>query len=518
MVFSIKFNKRNKMKLLKLSTTALVCLLAASANADDKAKRDIKDNMQEVYNILPSSVDNLSDAFTKGMFYGRLRMNAFKYDWKNPSSSLKNNSEFGIGGSLIYKTAPFAGFSATAGFYYSDSPFVGMRVDNSADLKYMKSGKDTISRYDAYNSGNYYMAVLGQVYLQYDISKTSFKAGRQIFESLLTASNDTKMIPNTFEGYTVEMKEIPKTTIRAAFLTAEKLRDHTTFCDVITYGDGSSNAKASWNGNDDSVAHQGLSYANFVRAGKDVNHNLIVADIDNKSINNLKIDVTYTVVPDVVGNIAGELNYKIVLPDGYSLTPGIRYMQQFDNGGGTIGGSNLGGNFGNNKGTITNKLGYSGNVHSLDGSISMARLVFNKGALKAQIAYSEVADNADIVAPWRGFPTGGYTRVMAQYNWFANTKTTEAEASYDFGKAQILKGFSTTVRYAIQNFDNAKQRAGVQADSNVLEVDLRQKIAKGLDAKFRLGIASADKMSYGTSAGKDINSYNEYRFEINYVF
>ena len=508
------------MKLLKLSTAAaLACLLATSANADDQAKRDLKDNYQEVYNVLPSSVDNLSDAFTKGMFYGRLRMNAFDFDWKNEvASKTKDNSELGLGGSLIYKTAPFAGLSATAGFYYSDSPFVGMRVDNSADLKYMKSGKDTISRYDAYNTGNYYMAVLGQAYLQYDISKTSFKAGRQIFESLLTASNDTKMIPNTFEGYTVEMKEIPKTRIRAALFTAEKLRDHTTFCDVITYGDGSSNTQASWNGNDDSVAHQGLSYANFKAAGKDVNHKLIVADVDNKSINNLKVDVTYTAVPDVVGNLAGELNYKIALPDGYSLTPGVRYMQQFDNGGGTVGGASLFGIYHNGL-TPANK-GYTGNVHSLDGSVSMARLVLNKGPLKAQIAYSAVANDADIVAPWRGFPTGGYTRVMAQYNWFSNTKTTEMEASYDFGKAQILKGFSTTVRYAIQNFDNAKQAAGVQADSNVLEVDLRQKIAKGLDAKFRFGMANAkNRESYAVSgANKNMDSYNEYRFEINYLF
>ncbi len=510
------------MKLLKLSAAAaLACLLATSANADDeKAKRDLTDSMQEVYNVLPSSVDNLSDAFTKGMFYGRFRMDAFKYDWKDqvPGKN-KNNSELGLGGSLIYKTAPFAGLSATAGFYYSDSPFVGMRVDNANDLAYMKSGKDTISRYDAYNTGNYYMAVLGQAYLQYDISKTSVKVGRQIFESLLTASNDTKMIPNTFEGYTVETKEIPKTTIRGALFTAEKLRDHSTFSDVLTYGDGSSNAKATWNGNDDTMVHQGLSYANFVKAGKDVNHKLIVADIDNKSIDNLKVDVTYTAVPDVVSNIAGELNYKIPLPGGYSLTPGARYMQQIDNGGGDVGGAALSGKLVTWTTTPTyhSNLGYS-NPKSLDGSIGMARLVLNNGPLKAQIAYSQVANDADIVAPWRGFPTGGYTRAMAQYNWYANTKTYDAEIGYDFGKAKILKGFSTLVRYAAQDFDEKKQLAGGQADSKVVEIDLRQKIAKGLDAKFRVGIVSADKMTYSTYAGKDINSYNEYRFEINYLF
>lgn len=506
------------MKFVKMSVAAaLACTLAVSANAgDDKAKRDIKDNMQEVYNVLPSSVDNLSDAFTNGMFYGRLRANYFKYDWKAPSSSLKNNSELGIGGSLIYKTAPLKGISATAGFYYSDSPFEGTRVDTKTDLTYMKSGKDTISRYDAYNSGRYYMAVLGQAYVQYDVSKTSVKAGRQIFESLLTSSNDTKMIPNTFEGLTVETKELPKTTIRGAYFTAEKLRDHSTFHDVITYGDGSSNAVATWNGNDDSVAHKGLSYANFVAAGKSVNHQLIVADISNKSIDNLKIDVTYTAVPEVVSNLTGELNYKIALPGGYNLTPGVRYMQQIDNGGGKVGGASLNGNLATWTGstaTYNTAKGYS-TADSLNGSATMARLALDKGPLKAQIGYSTVADNADIIAPWRGFPTGGYTRVMAQYNWMANTKTSEAEVSYDFGKAKILKGFSATAKYAMQDFDEAKQAAGNQADSNVIEVDFRQQIAKGLDAKFRFGSANAkDRV-----AGGNKDSYNEYRFEVNYLF
>lgn len=514
------------MKLVKLSVAAaFTCMLAVSANADDeKAKRDLKGNYQEVYNVLPSSVDNLSDAFTKGVFYGRLRMNVFDFDWKNNvTGKTKDNSELGLGGSLIYKTAPFAGLSATAGFYYSDSPFVGMRANSDqTSLTYMKSGKDTVSRYDIYNTGNYYMAVLGQAYAQYDVSKTSFKVGRQIFESLLTASNDTKMIPNTFEGYTVETKEIPKTTIRGALFTAEKLRDHSTFCDVITYSDGSSNTVASWNGNDDSVAHSGLSYANFVAAGKSVNHNLVVADIDNKSIDNLKVDVTYTAVPEVVGNLAGELNYKIALPGGYSLTPGVRYMKQFDNGGGKVGGASLYGKLATWSGstaTYSANKGYS-TPDSLESAAEMARLVLNKGPLKAQIAYSQIDDKADIVAPWRGFPTGGYTRIMGQYNWLANTKTTEAEVSYDFGKAQILKGFSATAKYAMQNFDEAKQRAGNQADTNVIEVDFRQQIAKGLDAKFRLGMASAkDRESYASTApGINMDGYTEYRFELNYLF
>lgn len=496
------------MKLLKLSTVAIVAYtLSISANADEtKPKRELKNNMMVKTNITPKAVDNIKDAFGEGIFYGRLRANAFKWDWKNETSSTKDNKAFGLGGSMIYKTAPFMGLSALAGLYYTSSPFSGLRED-ADDVEFLKAGKDTISRYQVANGGAWSYAVLAQANIEYKYSKTKFKAGRQIFESFLTKSNDTKMIPNTFMGYTVETKELPNTRIRGAYFTAQKLRDHTTFHDVLTFKDGAGN---SWANNDDSAVHKGLSYANFQAAGKDVNHELIVVDLHNTSIKNLKVDVTYGAVPDVISSLTGEVNYKIALPGGYSLTPGARYMKQFDNGGGAIGGATL-------KGTLVGvtgaSLGYK-DASSLDSYVWMARLVFQKGPLKAKIGYSAVADEADIVAPWRGFPTGGYTRAMAQYNWYANTKTWNVEANYDFDKAGLVPGFSAMIRYAMQNFDEVKQAAGVQADSNILHMDFRENFQNGLYAKIRVGLVSADNRV--DSIDKD--SYNEYRFELNYLF
>ena len=494
------------MKLLKISAiAAAACLLATSVSADEtKPKRELKNNMMVITNTLPSSVDNISDAFTEGVFYGRLRVNSFMWDWKDDDNN-NDNRAFGLGGSMMYKTAPFAGVSATAGLYYSDSPFDGLR-DNPENVGATKAGKDTFSRYVVKTGGDWSMAVLAQAYIQYDYSKTTFKGGRQIFESFLTKSNDTKMIPNTFEGYVLETKEIPKTTVRAAYFYAQKLRDHTTFHDVLTFKDSSGE---SWNNNDDSAVHKGLNYINLSAKNKEENA-LIVADVRNKSIENLQVDLTYGAVPGLISSITGELNYKIDL-GGMSLTPGVRYMHQMDDGAGAIGGATL-------KGTLVgvsgSSLGYS-DASSLDSSLAMARLVLKKGPLKVQVAYSAVADEGDIVAPWRGFPTGGYTRAMAQYNWYANTKTTSAEVNYDFGKAGLIPGFSALARFAMQDFDEDKQAAGVQADSNILHMDFRQNIAKGLYAKLRVGLVSADER---VSDGKDKDSYNEYRFEVNYLF
>ena len=501
------------MKRIKISTAVAtaVLLLTTTVSAEDaKPKRTLKPNMNEVYNTLPTSVDNFADAFTKGMVYGHLRTNVFRWDWDSPDNATNaDNKAFGVGGSIIYKTAPLYGISATAGLYYSNSPFSGLREDN-ADVGFVKSGKDTFSRYDVKAEGDWEMVVLAQSYLQYDVAKTSLKYGRQFFESALTASNDTKMIPNAFEGFSVESKDLPKTTLKAAYFTAQKLRDHTTFHDVITFKDSSGD---SWNANDDSGAHKGLSYNNFKNAGEDTEHDLVVAALSNASIENLKLDLTYTAVPDVVSSAIAEINYKINLGGGYTLTPGFRYMEQFDNGGGEIGGASLSGNLGRDKNPST-LLGYK-DRYTLDGSAWMARLVLGQGPLTLLVGYSDVADEADLVAPWRGFPTGGYTRAMAQLNWVANTQSTMLEAKYDFGKANILKGFKTLARYVVQDFDEAKQSAGAIADNKMIHIDLVQQLTPQLDARVRFGNVNADNRVVD---GSDKDSYSEYRFEINYLF
>ena len=490
------------MKILKISLiAALVC--AASVSADDaKPKRSLKGNMQEVYNTLPKSVDNLGAAFTEGVFYGRLRANAFRWDWKDKD---QDNKAFGAGGSILYKTAPLYGISATAGLYYSNSPISNWRQSNNS-VGEVKSGKDTFSRYNVDKDGDWEMAVLAQAYLQYNISKTDFKLGRHTFESALTASNDTKMIPNTFEGVSVESKDLPDTTLKAAYFTAQKLRDHTTFHDVLTFNDGTSN----WNNNDDSGVHKGLTYKRLQDSGKDVDNELIVVAASNKSIPNLKVDATYTAVPDMVSSLIGELNYAIPV-GGVTITPGVRYMKQFDDGAGKVGGAALSGKI-NAANARTN--GYKSG-DSLDASLWMARLVASVGAFKGLVGYSKVEDKADIVAPWRGFPTGGYTRAMAQVNWRANAETMMVEAKYDFGKANILDGFTAMARYASQDSDEKKQgNGGGQADLSIFHMDLKQQITPQLDAKFRLGIVTADSRV----SGKDEDSYNEYRFEVNYLF
>jgi len=490
-----------KIKTITLSVLSAM-LLATSAQATlNSEKITLKGNMQVKYKKLPSSVDSINEVFSEGMFYGRLRTNMFIWNWKHDdydSSTHKgkmNDKAMGIGGSFIYKTAPLSGISATAGLYTSQNP-TWFRED-ADDVGSVKAGKDTFSRKDVRDDGNFGMTVLAQAYLQYDVAKTSFVFGRQLVETVFTKSNDTKMIPNTFDGYTATIKDIPKTTIKLAYLESQKLRDHTSSHDVLAF-DG-------WSSNDDFSVNKNLTVDLI---GND--NELIIATVSNKSIKNLKVELSYAMVPDVLSNITLESHYTIPV-GSWKIIPGFRYMNQMDDlssskhdkaaNSRTKGVANL----------KANNDGYD-NKNSLDTYLIALRTDFKKGAFLGRLGYSKIADKADIVAPWRGFPTGGFTRAMAQYNWFANTKTYMARVGYDFGKANILPGFSVMARYAIQDFDDDKPGV-IFPDSNVIHVDLRQNIGKNMEAKFRFGYVDCDDNTKKTDL-----SYSEYRFELNYFF
>ncbi len=489
------------MKTIKLSIAALMTAgMGMGLCANEKPKITLKANRTLIFNQTPPKVDSLKEMLTEGLFYGRLRINSFKWDWKEESSTKLDNWSAGLGGSLLYRSAELKGISAMAGLYTSQNPW---HMDNT-DVGLIKAGKDTTSRYNVKMAGDWGMSVLAQAYLQYRFNKTKVRIGRQIFESFLTKSNDTKMIPNTFEGFGIVSKDISGTTLIAAYLKRQKLRDHTRFHDVITFKDANSQ---SWANNDDSAINKSLTYDKFVAAGLDPNHELIVLEGANSSVKNLKLKANYTTVPDVVSSATIEAHYAIGIGD-YKIVPGARYMKQFDDLGGKLGAvANLKGN----------ATGYD-DPNSLDSWLFAARVDLKKSGApwKFRLGYSKIADKADIIAPWRGFPTGGFTRAMAQYNWYANTKTYMIRGDYSFAKAGIVPGLTAMFRYAVQDFDDTKP--GVQADSKVLHLDAIEKFESfpGLEARVRIGIVSADAQSLPVV--KSDPSYNEYRFELNYLF
>ncbi|MDD2652189.1 MAG: OprD family outer membrane porin [Sulfurimonas sp.] len=491
----------NKRSTLSIST--VIALLATSAISADEVlpKQSLKANYQVTYNKLPKSVDNISEMFQDGMFYGRLRSNTFLYEWEKETSTQDSHVISAIGGSLAYKSATFKDFDFTAALYYSKAFF---NEDNDPVDK-LKPGYDLLSRYDFINGNGKSMTVLGQAYITYKgLPKTEINLGRQLVDTFYVASNDTKMIPNTFDGVTLQTKALPDTTAKLAYLTEEKLRGHTDNHSVLAYGDSSSSSglKPIWDSNDDSAMHKGLTYTNLRNAGVDTDAPLITGDLRNKSIKNLTLDTSFYTVPDLVSEVMAEANYKINL-DGFSLSPGVRYIKQFDNGAGEIGGASY-------SGKLAGKVGASGgykDASSLDSQMVAARLVGAYKNYNLNLGYSQVLDEADLITPWRGFPTAGYTRSMARYNWMANTKSYRAELNINQNKTGVYRDLLMQFSVLHTDADEAKG----YFDENYYYAGFVQNIPSFIDLQWRLRLGYADT--------KQVNADSlDARFELNYLF
>jgi hypothetical protein len=472
--------------------------VSALAEEDHLCKHSIKCSMVHIYEETVPEVTSISDMFTQGMYYGRLRSNSFGFKWKNEISAVrKDHAVVGIGASLTYKSAYLHGFSVGVGLYGTLA-----KGNLSANEAYLyRSGKDTFSRYDLLNNGNKGFGVFAEGYLEYKYNQSSFKLGRQVFESFLTKSNDTKMIPNTFEGVTLHSKVIPDTSVKLAYLTKQKLRDHSKFHHLLAFGNNANNTYDFYNQNDDSAMHIGLTTSKLNARG--IEDRLIIFEMMNRSIENLALRINYTTVPKLVSSAMIQADYRFDVEE-WSVIPALRYMQQFDDGAGEIAGANLK--------TLTS--GYS-QPDSLDSALYGARIDMVNDAFKMRIAYTQVADKGDIIAPWRGFPTGGFTRAMGQYNWYANTKSYMFQLDYEFESMDDLKLIS---RFVVQDFDDNK--IGVQADSNVFTLDLAKKLVDNrLYLKTRYGHVVGKNNTISSSGLVKLNpSYDEIRFEINYLF
>ncbi len=482
-------------KIVATGLTATL-LLASNVSADEvPTKRTLKTNAQEVYYVSPASVETVSEMFSEGEYYGRLRSNTFYNTFKNEDDSHADHLISGLGGSLILKSATLNNFDFGAGLYFSQG-FFDIKDDNVGNLK---EGKDVISRFDYVNDDESYMAVLGQAYLRYSgIEKSELIVGRQLVETFYTKSNDTKMIPNTFDGLVVSTKIVPETKIKLAYLYEQKLRDHTSSHSVLMYGDANSTSslKPNWSENDDSAMHKGLTYTALKVAGKPTDAPLIVGDFKNSTIKNLKLDTSFYVVPELLSQIMLEGNYRVEF-DGFSITPGLRYIKQFDNGAGKVGGAAYSGD----------TTGYK-DADSLEAQMIAARVVTKIKNYKISLGYTNILNEADLITPWRGFPTAGYTRSMARYNWKANTQSYRLELVRNGNKKGIYKDvfIQTSILYT-----NADEDKG-NKDEMYYYIGFVQNIPSMVDLQWRLRLGYVDYI--------DDNTFNDIdaRFEVNYLF
>ena len=479
-------------KIMALAAFVPFSLLNAAATP----KQAVLNNYKMIYQK-QKSVDNFSDMFQEGSVYGRIRSNSFYFAYTAPDNSHDSQPVSGLGVSFVYKSALYKGFDFETGVH---SSYAFFHVKDGA-YGLLKPGKDVMSPYDYVKTGSKWLNVLSQANIAYTYSKTNLRVGRQLVETFYTKSNDSKMVPNTFDGAVLASQDISHTKITLAYLAKQKLRNHTQAHSVFMFDDSNISDYSFLTSNDDSVMHQGFSKSNLEANGKSTNAPLIVLDVHNRSVKNLKIDFAAYTVPSLISQAMGELNYKMDFGT-FSLTPGVRYIQQFDSGSGKFATASL-----------YPALGLDGykDPNSLDAKMIGVRLVGKMKDYKLSLAYTQVLDEADLVAPWRGFPTAGYTRSMGIYNWRANTRSYRIELVKGANKTGIYKSpfFQTSILY-INGDDHIKK----ETDSLYYYAGMIQNIPSLPQLQYRARLGYRDFI--GTFSA--LSSYVDARFELNYLF
>lgn len=295
----------------------MIMFLGIVYGVENHQKHSLKCNMVHLYDENPSSVNTLGEMFSEGIYYGRLRFNSFGYKWHEALEIdgvkiRENHAIAGLGGSLIYRSAYLNGFGVGAGLYVTSAKGT---LDNSEAYLY-KAGKDAFSRYDNLTDDSNGIYTFAQAYLEYRYEESSLKIGRQIFESFLTKSNDTKMIPNTFEGVTLQSNSIPDTSLKMAYMTRQKLRDHSDFHHLLAVGDDESDPYAIYTENDDSVMHFGLELSKLEARG--IDDRLIIVEVKNESMDHLTLHLNYTAVPNLIASGMVQADYKLSFGIGLS--------------------------------------------------------------------------------------------------------------------------------------------------------------------------------------------------------
>jgi hypothetical protein len=152
--------------------------------------------------VTSMSADNLSEAFTNGKIKGEIKS---VYSNSNFLGNEKSSDISTAGGNLAYKTADFYGFSSGVTFQTSHM----ISEDNNKSI--------FASDLDASGS------VLSEAFLEYKLSNTRLKAGRQfIYTPLVSSAIDGRssesLVKDSFEAYMITNTDLPNTTIVAAYV------------------------------------------------------------------------------------------------------------------------------------------------------------------------------------------------------------------------------------------------------------------------------------------------------------
>lgn len=150
-----------------------------------------------------ANADTLAEAFANSKVKGEIKSQYFQKEVADKKVSIWTN-----GGNLSLTTGSFYGL--TAGATFQAASVTADDLDNAPT---------------AYNSDeNVSGAILSEAYLQYGVSNTSVKVGRQYISTPLVAGSGSRIFKESFEGIVLANTDLPNTTVVAAYVDKEQYR------------------------------------------------------------------------------------------------------------------------------------------------------------------------------------------------------------------------------------------------------------------------------------------------------
>jgi imipenem/basic amino acid-specific outer membrane pore len=137
--------------------------------------------------------------------------------WFDGQRDLRTDrTSLSVGGILSYETQEYYNLQASASFFTSHGITPLTKMPESGATNNLQSDGSAID-------------VLGEAALSYRWDKTVFKYGRQRMNTPLINDYYNRMLPNSFEGFSIENSSFGMTKIEAAYITGWKYKDSVEF-------------------------------------------------------------------------------------------------------------------------------------------------------------------------------------------------------------------------------------------------------------------------------------------------
>ena len=170
------------------------------------------------------AASDLSSAFKDGKASGQIRYYFMDEDNRNDTRDYFGSA---IGGKLKYETDSLYGFKAGVAFYHSE--FINRNISTTSTQSGTgapaKNSRYVAGLVDSTDLNNRDVTLLGEAYLEYQLSKTKATVGRMKLNTPFINPQDGRMIPTLVQGAWVDSKEIKGLSANLGFINAFAVRN-----------------------------------------------------------------------------------------------------------------------------------------------------------------------------------------------------------------------------------------------------------------------------------------------------